>query len=170
MLLKPSAKWVVAVKADDRRMLVKVILMMAHMCITLMMRIDGDDGDVMAMVSAKDVMILRRSRGDSSAAADAAAAHDDAGGGVAGAVAGDGTGADVGTDGAGTDVFNGGRGTGCLFHVLDVAAVWPEKDWCLRPLHREVTSDPFPYQAMREAICIHIGQAHFFSLQCFHGS
>ncbi|CAE7259409.1 TUBA [Symbiodinium microadriaticum] len=82
MLLKPSAKWVVAVKADDRRMLVKVILMMAHMCITLMMRIDGDDGDVMAMVSAKDVM----------------------------------------------------------------------------PLHREVTSDPFPYQAMREAICIHIGQ------------
>ena len=156
MLLKPSAKWVVAVKADDRRMLVKVILMMTHMCITLMMRIilakssidadgDGDDGDVMAMVSAKEVMILRRSRGDSSAAADAAAAHDDAGGGVAGAVAGDGTGADVGTDGAGADVFNGGRGTGCLFHVLDVAAVWPEKDWCLRPLHREVTSDPFPY-------------------------
>ena len=30
-------------------------------------------------------------------------------------------------------------------HVLDDVAVWPEKDWCLRPLHREVTSDPFPH-------------------------
>ena len=30
-------------------------------------------------------------------------------------------------------------------HVLDDVAVWSEKDWCLRPLHREVTSDPFPH-------------------------
>ena len=30
-------------------------------------------------------------------------------------------------------------------HVLHDVAVWPEKDWCLRPLHREVTSDPFPH-------------------------
>jgi len=29
--------------------------------------------------------------------------------------------------------------------MLDDVAIWPEKDWCLRPLHREVTSDPFPH-------------------------
>ena len=35
-----------------------------------------------------------------------------------------------------------------------------QKELCLRPLHYEVTSDAFrTFDAMREAICIHIGQA-----------